>query len=189
VTLVAWVAQSTALFANTGVNIWMPTLLRDLGYSGGSLYAVTAIISSGVLLFAIIGFFLVDRVGRRPLLIISPLGTLVCVPLLGFAGTAPELAAAGLLANGLNLGLLLSPLNTWLAEGYPTSIRAAGAGWSQMPGRVASFAAPPFIGLLIAAGASMPAIFLALGLPSAITLALMVLLVRESRGNYLEVAG
>ena len=119
----------------TGINTviyYAPTILQGVGFSEGGAIAATAV---GVGLvnvgFTVLSLFLIDRVGRRPLLIIGLIGMVISLALLGvvFASGGTG-GAAGVLAT-VCLGLYIASFAIslgpvfWLmiSEIYPLRIR------------------------------------------------------------------
>src|SRR5690606_1874066 len=78
-----------ALFqAITGINVIMyyaPRIFLSAGVGVGDAYGHSIIIGSVMVAFTIISLFLVDRIGRRPLMLIASLGMGISLMLLGLA--------------------------------------------------------------------------------------------------------
>jgi putative MFS transporter len=185
VTIIAWTLNATIIFALTGGAIWLPTLLTNLGL-GQESFRIVFIGSFGSLVGAVFALLLVDTWGRKPLLVIAAAGVLVCYPLLGAMSTATSIGILAFLAQMCSAGIIFPPLYAWLNENYPSEIRASGMGWSQVPGRLAGFLAPNAIGLVIAAGWGFQAVGIILGVPSLVSVALVLAWVKESKGRYLN---
>jgi SP family galactose:H+ symporter-like MFS transporter len=119
----------------TGINTviyYAPTILQGVGFSEGGAIAATAV---GVGLvnvgFTILAVRIIDRAGRRPLLIIGLIGMIVSLALLGLVfAIGSTSGAAGLLAT-VCLGLYIASFAIslgpvfWLmiSEIYPLRIR------------------------------------------------------------------
>jgi SP family galactose:H+ symporter-like MFS transporter len=130
----------------TGINTviyYAPTILKSAGISSTS-GAILATAGIGVVnvLMTLVSMWLVDRVGRRPLLLIGTGGIIVTLGVLGFAFSRPggalaEVAVITLMAYVASFAISLGPI-FWLliAEIYPLNIRglaegtAAAANWS-----------------------------------------------------------
>jgi MFS transporter, SP family, galactose:H+ symporter len=119
----------------TGINTviyYAPTILQNVGFSEGGAIAATAV---GVGLvnvgFTILAVYIIDRAGRRPLLIVGLIGMTVSLILLGLVfATGGSGGAAGLLATvclALYIACFAISLGPvfWLmiSEIYPLSIR------------------------------------------------------------------
>jgi sugar porter (SP) family MFS transporter len=119
----------------TGINTviyYAPTILQNVGFSEGGAIAATAV---GVGLvnvgFTILAVFIIDRAGRRPLLIVGLIGMTISLALLGLVfATGGAGGAAGLLATVClalyiaSFAISLGPV-FWLmiSEIYPLNIR------------------------------------------------------------------
>src|SRR3712207_903316 len=132
----------------TGINTviyYAPTILQGVGFSEGGAIAATAlgvgVVNVG---FTILAVRIIDRAGRRPLLIIGLIGMVVSLALLGLVfATGGAGGAAGLLAT-VCLGLYIASFAISLgpvfcliiSEIYPLTIRgkamsvASLANWS-----------------------------------------------------------
>jgi sugar porter (SP) family MFS transporter len=119
----------------TGINTviyYAPTILQGVGFSEGGAIAATAlgvgVVNVG---FTILAVYIIDRVGRRPLLIIGLIGMTISLALLGLVfATGGAGGAAGLLATVClalyiaSFAISLGPV-FWLmiSEIYPLRIR------------------------------------------------------------------
>ena len=130
----------------TGINTviyYAPTILQSAGISSAS-GAILATAGIGVVnvLMTLVSMWLVDRVGRRPLLLIGIAGIVITLGVLGFAFLHPGGGLAGvavvtLMAYVASFAISLGPI-FWLliSEIYPLNIRglaegtAAAANWS-----------------------------------------------------------
>ena len=121
----------------TGINTviyYAPTILEIVGFSAAGAIAATAlgvgVVNVG---FTILAVRIIDRVGRRPLLIIGLIGMTISLALLGLVFSLESTsAAAGLLATVClalyiaSFAISLGPV-FWLmiSEIYPLSIRGS----------------------------------------------------------------
>ncbi|MGH3423556.1 MAG: sugar porter family MFS transporter, partial [Nocardioidaceae bacterium] len=118
-----------------GVNTviyYAPTILSDTGLSKGSALAATVIVGVVNLLFTIVAVLLLDRVGRRKLLLTGTVGLLVGLLILGVYFTsstlqdnASVLALVGLLVFIASFAIGLGPV-FWLmiSEIFPVGVRS-----------------------------------------------------------------
>src|ERR671917_1737307 len=119
----------------TGINTviyYAPTILQGVGFSEGGAIAATAlgvgVVNVG---FTILAVRIIDRAGRRPLLIVGLIGMVVSLALLGvvyatggFGGAAGVLATVCLGLYIASFAISLGPV-FWLmiSEIYPLNIR------------------------------------------------------------------
>ncbi|NNM85016.1 MAG: sugar porter family MFS transporter [Phycisphaerales bacterium] len=119
----------------TGINTviyYAPTIFKFAGFSSSAV-AILASVGIGVVnvIFTLLAMQLIDRVGRRPLLLISLAGMTLSLLVLGIAFALPQLsgilgwvAVASLMAYVGSFAVGLGPV-FWLvlSELYPLSIR------------------------------------------------------------------
>ncbi|HLG70518.1 MAG TPA: MFS transporter [Chloroflexota bacterium] len=139
-----WLAVFAAWF---GPVLWLPTLFASIGDpdpAGKGSFVALAMLGGAALVLLII-----DRLGRRPLVIPGLAIMAAACGLLG-AGTS----GSWLLVAGLALGLagqcIWPVCLTYAAELYPTSVRGLGVGWALGAGRLGAMLAPLVLGALIA---------------------------------------
>lgn len=118
-----------------GVNTviyYAPTILSDTGMGNSAALAATMIVGLTNLLFTIVAVLLLDRVGRRTLLITGTLGILLSLVLLGVYFTSSKLqhdygwlALAGLVMFIASFAIGLGPV-FWLmiSEIFPIGLRS-----------------------------------------------------------------
>jgi putative MFS transporter len=85
--------------------------------------------------------YLVERIGRKKVLIIYFLGTAVAAWLFGHADTTTQVLVYGSLLYFFSLGAW-GCVYAYTPEIYPTAARASGSGWATAFGRLGAFTAP-----------------------------------------------
>jgi MFS family permease len=150
-TISVWFIWIGAYFVSYGITAWVPSLFRTvyhLNVEQSLIYGL--IISSVGLCGTISAVFLIDTIGRRPLLMLSLGGC--SVPLISFA-FLPQLTAAVTLAVAtvgiLFLSASLITLATYTAEIYPTHLRALGGGVASAWQRGASMVGTTVVGWVL----------------------------------------
>ena len=181
-TTMLWAAWFLGSFINYGCTVWLPTLfVRFGGAAPSTSLLLTALVGLLAALCVLTAGLVVDRVGRRRLLITSfaimLVGTTIGAVGVGvFAWpTLPVLIAAGLI-TGSAASLALGPLWIYTAELYPTRMRSWATAAASAMNRGASIISPLVIGAVISAGGGVGAIFsvlLACALLGAVVLATM----------------
>jgi SP family galactose:H+ symporter-like MFS transporter len=130
----------------TGINTviyYAPTILQSAGISSAS-GAILATAGIGVVnvIMTLVSMWLIDRMGRRPLLLTGTAGIVITLGILGFAFSRPggalaQVAVVTLMAYVASFAISLGPI-FWLliSEIYPLKIRglaegtAAAANWA-----------------------------------------------------------
>ncbi len=181
----------------TGINTviyYAPTILEKVGFSAGGAIAATAlgvgVVNVG---FTILAVYIVDRVGRRPLLLIGLIGMIVSLGLLGVVfSLGATSGAAGLLATvclGLyiaSFAISLGPI-FWLmiSEIYPLNMRGSAMSIAALCNWGSNFIVALIFPVLLATfgGAGSFWLFAALGIVAWI---LVYFMVPETKGRTLE---
>jgi putative MFS transporter len=185
-TAVLWILWMVLVYTYHGIFIWLPSIYAtELGFP--EVRAIWFVLV--VTLFQIPGYysatFLLDRFGRKTVLIgylaLAGVGSY----LLGFAGETTSILIWSSVISFFNLGAWAG-LYTYTPELYPTRMRGSGSGVAASLGRLAGIFAPtvtPFL-WVIAGGLWLPFVVFALA-HGAAALSVAVLGI-ETKGRVLE---
>jgi MFS transporter, putative metabolite:H+ symporter len=164
-TVMLWSAWFLASFINYGCSVWLPTLYVRLGGAAPSTsLLLTAFVGGLSALCVLLAALVIDRVGRRRLLITS-----FAIMLLGAAigtvgvgvfawSTLPVLITAGTVV-GIGAPLALGPLWIYTGELYPTRMRSWATSAASGMNRAASIISPLIIGAVLTAHGGVSGIF------------------------------
>ena len=141
---VVWVCLS---FGWYGLNTWIPTLFAKTGLKL-QRYEDSFLVAAANLPGNILATFLVDRIGRKPLLASSLFAACVCALGLAFATTEAAVVAAACLINMFSVGSW-NTLDALSVEMFPTAYRSTAAGLLAATGRIGSIGAQFVFGALI----------------------------------------
>lgn len=185
-TLTLWATWLIMLASFNGPIILLPALLTAAGASE-ELAARTSLIAALFMLPALVlSLFLIDRIGRRPLMV----GMLV-LGMFGSFGLAKADSQLGIiLSSGALAGGVLGAWPTILgytAELYPTRLRATAAGWASAVSRLGGIGAPLMIGALIQSSGGERGLALGtIGVLLLVAVGLVGVSAEETRGRTLE---
>ncbi len=141
----AWLALNAGYY---GAFIWLPSLLVAQGYTLVRSLEYVLLITLAQLPGYLLAAFLLERVGRRPVLV-GFLGlSALFAYLLGRAGSPGEVLLFGSLLSFFNLGAW-GAIYAYTPELFPTALRGSGAGLAAALGRVGGILAPYLTGLLL----------------------------------------
>jgi len=102
--------------------------------------------------------WLIERAGRKFVLVTYLLGTAASALVFGSAETTTLLMVSGILLSFFNLGAW-GALYAYSPEQYPTVIRATGSGMAASVGRVGGILGPLLVGSMVTAGYEIGIIF------------------------------
>ncbi len=140
-TIVLWVIWFGINFGYYGFVLWTPTLLMGKGFAMVKSFEFTLIMCLAQLPGYFSAAYLVERIGRKPVLTVYFAGTAVAAWLFGHAGASSEVLLYGCLLYFFSLGAW-GCVYAYTPEVYPTVARGSGTGWAGAFGRLGAFTAP-----------------------------------------------
>lgn len=187
-TIVLWVIWFGINVGYYGFVLWTPTLLMAKGFTLVKSFEFTMIMCFAQLPGYASAGYLVEKIGRKPVLVIYFLGTAVASGLFGNATDTMQVVVFGCLLYFFSLGAW-GCVYAYTPEVYPTRVRGTGCGWASAFGRLGAF-----IGALV-----VPVIYEAFGksggygkvfvfLTVVFTVVALVVLIfgKETKGRSLE---
>ena len=147
-TIMLWVLWFGLIFGYYGIFVWLPTLLVKAGYSMVNSFAYVIIITIAQIPGYFSAAFLVEYVGRKPVIVFYLLLSALSAFLFGQATTTTGILFWASLMSFFNLGAW-GAVYTYTPELYPTHARATGAGSAAAFGRIGGILAPYLVGLLL----------------------------------------
>jgi len=184
-TIAIWVTWLTMFYAHSGLIVWLPTLIAAAGGGTAEGLRLSLGVAVSQLPAAVLGVALIDRVGRRWLIIAG-----LAVALVGAAGMvwspSPEGIAVAAMPVAAGLIVAWAVILAYASELYPTRVRASGAGWASTVGRVGAVSAPLALGLLLTSWSQQRQALATFAGALALGLAVMVFLAEETAGRSLE---
>ncbi len=166
----------------------MPTVVSSMGFTLTSAFAFTAVIVGVSIPGKFLEAWLVERWGRRPVII--AFGAIAGVAALGFGftrGAVPVLLVGCVMSF---FGIGADPaVKVYTAESYPTSIRATGTAVTEGFGRLLSGVIGPSLipGLLAIGGVT--AVYGLVGAAALLAVVTVAVGGEETKGQTLEAAG
>ncbi|KAF3341221.1 putative polyol transporter 4-like protein [Carex littledalei] len=193
------------LFAGCGIQIFQmitgidatvyysPTIFKNAGIeSDKEILAATVAVGSSKTIFILIAIFLVDKVGRKPLLYVSTIGMTCCLFVLGIALTLPtsafaiNLAILAVCSNVAFFSVGMGPI-CWVlsSEIFPLRLRAQASALGQVGGRVSSGLVSMSF-LSASKVISVAGVFFVFAAVSAISVLFVKVCIPETKGKTLE---
>ncbi len=150
-TMMLWILWFCLMFGYWGLNTWLPTLLKNSGYSMVASIGYVLIMNLVWIPSGIFGSYLADKVGRKmPIVVYLTLAGITSV-MYGWA-LSQKLPVEIMLAFGslsvLFLAGAYSVVYAYTPENYPTEVRGTGTGTAMSWGRIGGVLAPTVVGYL-----------------------------------------
>ncbi|MFC4497768.1 MFS transporter [Streptomyces ovatisporus] len=186
ITSVSWALFITIMMVYYAALTWMPSILKEEGYDETASFMGPTLMSGVGILGVLTSTWLVDVVGRKWLIGISaPVAT---AALVAFA-TMLKVETAALIwiaAFGFLIQLTIPVLYAYVAELYPTTLRASGFGWASSVSRVSTGFAPMLFGSVMWPLLGLPMTFAVLGAVVVLAVIWMAFGAPETKGKSLD---
>lgn len=152
-TIMIWILWFGVNLGYYGFVLWTPSLLVAQGYDLVKSFGFTLIMCIAQLPGYFTAAYLIEKIGRKPVLVIFLLGTAASAWMFGQAGSTTMILIAGCLLYFFSLGTW-GCIYSYTPEQYPTHIRGAGGGYASAFGRIGAFIAPMIVPLLYGSSGS-----------------------------------
>ncbi|MGA2989140.1 MAG: MFS transporter [Candidatus Korobacteraceae bacterium] len=184
-TIHTWLIWILSQMASWGIMLWLPKLFMRL-YGTSLKQAVTYMLYISLMSVGgrLIVYFLLDKAGRKPFLVIGFLGTGLAICSAVFAQTAAQMLLVACLLRFFS-EVALCAATIYTPEVFPLHIRVLGASSAMGLGRIGGAIGSYAVGLFVGAG-HITAMWLFLGAGCLISGLLTIWLGVEPRGQNLE---
>lgn len=184
-TLMLWIVWFCVVFSYYGMFLWLPNVMMMKGFSLVSSFGYVLVMTFAQLPGYFSVAWLIERIGRKWVLVIYLLGTLVSGYLFGAAISANELLLYGALLSFFNLGAW-GAMYAYTPEQYATHIRATGTGVAASFGRIGGVLGPLMVGYFVSIHVSITLIFTIFSLAILCAVGAIILLGRETKQQTLR---
>ena len=157
-TLMLWIVWFTVVFSYYGMFLWLPSVMVMKGFTLIKSFEYVLIMTIAQLPGYFSAAWLIEKAGRKFVLITYLLGTAASALVFGSAESTMLLMVSGILLSFFNLGAW-GALYAYSPEQYPTVIRATGSGMAASVGRVGGILGPLLVGTMVTAGYEIGVIF------------------------------
>jgi MFS transporter, putative metabolite:H+ symporter len=182
---VLWTAFGGLFFVFYSIQTFMPTVVASMGFTLTSAFVFTAVIVAVSIPGKLLEAWVVERWGRRPVIITFGAVAGVAALLFGFTRGVVPVLLAGCVMSFFGIGVDPA-VKVYTAESYPTPVRATGTSVTEGFGRLLSgVVGPAFIPLLLATG-GVVAVYTLVGAVALIAVVAVGLFGEETRGRRLE---
>lgn len=149
-TIMLWIVWFTVVFSYYGMFLWLPSVMILKGFTLIQSFKYVLIMTLAQLPGYFSAAWLIERMGRKFVLVTYLLGTAASALVFGNAETLGMLIGAGVFLSFFNLGAW-GALYAYSPEQYPTVIRATGTGMAASFGRLGGILGPLLVGTMLAA--------------------------------------
>jgi putative MFS transporter len=136
------------VFGYYGIFVWLPTLLVKAGYSLVNSFLYVVIITIAQIPGYFSAAYLIERVGRKPVIVMYLLLSAFTAFLFGRASTTAAILTWASLMAFSNLGAW-GAVYAYTPELFPTRARTTGTGLVMAIGRIGGVLAPIIVGVLL----------------------------------------
>ncbi|MCZ8541190.1 MFS transporter, putative metabolite:H+ symporter [Paenisporosarcina quisquiliarum] len=157
-TLMLWIVWFTVVFSYYGMFLWLPSVMVIKGFTLIKSFEYVLIMTIAQLPGYFSAAWLIEKAGRKFVLVTYLLGTAASAFVFGSAETTTLLIVSGILLSFFNLGAW-GALYAYSPEQYPTVIRATGSGMAASVGRIGGILGPLLVGTLVMRGYEIGYIF------------------------------
>ncbi len=161
-TVMLWILWFTVVFSYYGMFLWLPSVMVLKGFSMIKSFEYVLIMTLAQLPGYFSAAWLIERVGRKFVLIVYLSGTAISAYFFGQAESIGFLMTSGILLSFFNLGAW-GGLYAYTPEQYKSNIRGTGAGMAASFGRIGGILGPFLVGSLVANHTSIQTIFTIFG--------------------------
>ncbi|MFD3446796.1 MFS transporter [Microbacteriaceae bacterium 4G12] len=157
-TIMLWILWFCVVFSYYGMFLWLPSMMVLKGFSLIKGFEYVLLMTLAQLPGYFTAAWLIERAGRKFVLITYLFGTAISAYFFGSAESLSILLVAGMFLSFFNLGAW-GALYAYTPEQYPTLVRTTGAGMAASFGRIGGILGPLFVGYAIAREMSISSIF------------------------------
>ncbi len=157
-TLMLWIVWFTVVFSYYGMFLWLPSVMVMKGFTLIKSFEYVLIMTLAQLPGYFSAAWLIEKMGRKFVLITYLLGTAASALVFGAAETTTLLIVSGMLLSFFNLGAW-GALYAYSPEQYPAVIRGTGSGMAASVGRIGGILGPLLVGWLVTANYEIGYIF------------------------------
>ncbi|QAY65302.1 MFS transporter [Paenibacillus protaetiae] len=157
-TIVLWILWFTVVFSYYGMFLWLPSVMVIKGFSLVKSFQYVLIITLAQLPGYFTAAYLIEKLGRKFVLVLYLLLTAASALWFGNASTEGMLLTAGACLSFFNLGAW-GGMYAYTPELYPTQVRATGVGFATAFGRVGGVIGPYLVGYLIDRHTAVSSVF------------------------------
>jgi putative MFS transporter len=172
-------------FVFYSIQTFMPTMVNKMGFTLTSAFAFTSVIVLVSIPGKLAEAFLVERWGRRPVIITFGAVAAVAALIFGFTRGPAAVLVIGCVMSFFGIGVDPA-VKVYTAESFPTAVRATGTSMTEGIGRLFSGVIGPALIPPLLSVAGVSAVYLLVGGVALISVVTVTLFGEETKGRRLE---
>ncbi len=180
-----WTTFGGLFFVFYSIQTFMPTVVTSMGFTLTSAFAFTAVIVLVSIPGKLAEAWLVERWGRRTVIIVFGALAAGAALMFGFARGAVMVLLIGCVMSFFGIGVDPA-VKVYTAESYPTSVRATGTSVTEGVGRLLSGVIGPSLVPLLLDAAGVAAVYLLIGAVAIVAVVTVAIFGEETKGRTLE---
>ncbi|MBD0380233.1 MFS transporter [Paenibacillus sedimenti] len=180
-TVTLWILWFMVVFSYYGIFLWLPTVMVLKGFGLIKSFQYVFIMTLAQLPGYFTAAYLIEKFGRKFVLVSYLLLTAASALWFGAAETEGMLIVSGICLSFFNLGAW-GALYAYTPELYPTSVRSTGVGLAAAFGRIGGIIGPYLVGILVARGVVMSVIFMVFFVAIVIGALVVLFFGKETKG-------
>lgn len=184
-TLMLWILWFCVIFSYYGMFMWLPSVMTSKGFTMIDSFQYVLIMALAQLPGYFSAAYLVERVGRKFVLISFLIGTAISGLVFGLAESATTLLIAGMCLNFFNLGAW-GAMYAYTPENYPTDVRGTGAGLAASFGRIGGILGPALVPIMAGRGFETGQIFAVFAVAIFIGVLAVAILGKETKNTIVD---
>ncbi|AJY74631.1 MFS transporter [Paenibacillus beijingensis] len=179
-TLMLWLMSFCVFCAYYGMFLWLPSVMVLKGFALIKSFGYVLVMTLAQLPGLLTAAWLIDKIGRKFVLVTFLAGAAVCGYLFGNADSLAMLMLFGILLSFFNVGAI-GTIWAYTPEQYEPEVRSTGTGMASALGRIGGILGPLVLGYLVKAGVSFDVIFATFCIIIAIGALSVLVLGKETR--------
>ncbi|AHV96322.1 MFS transporter [Paenibacillus sabinae] len=157
-TIMLWLLWFCVFFAYYGMFLWLPSVMVLKGFALVKSFGYVLIMTLAQLPGLLSAAWLIDKVGRKFVIITYLIMAAICGYFFGNADSLAMLMICGILLSFFNVGAI-GTIWAYTPEQYESKIRSTGTGMASAIGRIGGILGPLLLGYLVAAEVTFGIIF------------------------------
>jgi putative MFS transporter len=183
-----WTTFGGIFFVFYSIQTFMPTVVTSMGFSLTSAFLFTALIVGVSIPGKLLEAWLVERWGRRAVIIAFGAVATVAAAVFGFTRGTVAVLLVGCVMSFFGIGADPA-VKAYTAESYPTAVRATGTAVTEGFGRLLSGVIGPSLVPLLLAAAGVAAVYSLVAAMALVAVVAVAVFGEETKGRSLEATG